>query len=158
VKSVDGHGAGDDVSTGDVAPLARGSVADVSRAGHLPMSAASRDAAVRIVGQTVQSERLRRRAYWVALGLMGGAGLYLVSGDMVEDIPKLWGLCAVFAIHLVLHLWAGVRNRARLAHHASEEVLDDGVLLEAMRLVQRDRIPPATAVREVDRRRSLRPR
>lgn len=146
---------GDDSETPS---LARGSVADVSRAAHLPLNAAASDAAVRIVGQTVQSERLRRRAYWVALGLMAGAGLYFVSGDMVADIPKLWGLGAVFAVHLVLHLWAGVRNRASLAHHASEEVLDDGALLEAVRLVQRDRIPPATAVREVDRRRSLRPR
>ena len=30
-------------------------------------------------------------------------------------------LGAVFAVHLVLHLWARVRDRARFAHHASEE-------------------------------------
>ena len=138
-------------------PQERAPVSGLATLPHTPLDLETRAAAERIVLQTFSAERSRRRAYWVALALMTALGLYLVVGDEVE-IGGLWLLGGAASCHLVVHLWFGVRNRARLAMHASREVLDEDGLVAAARLMQNDGVSVETAVREVDKRRSLRGR
>jgi len=110
--------------------------------------------AAHIVEQAFRAERFRRRAYWVALAVFFAVGLQLVTA---VDLESLWLLGGVAAGHLVVHFWWGVRNRARLAARAREEVLDDRALVEALGFARRGR-PAKDAVRSVSERRSLRAR
>ena len=114
------------------------------------------ESAARIVDQAFRSERFRRRAYWVALAVFFAVGLQLVTADGI-DLESLWLLGGVAAGHLVVHFWWGVRNRARLAARARDEVLDERALVEALGVAQRGR-PAKDAVRSVSERRSLRAR
>lgn len=112
--------------------------------------------AARIVEQAFRAERFRRRAYWAALAIMFGIGLTLVTAEPIE-LESLWMLGGFAAVHLVVHFWVGVRNRARLVAQARDEVLDEAALVAALDVVRRG-TPALAAVQGISKRRSLRAR
>lgn len=123
----------------------------------VPVDAASHAAAVRIVAQGIKGERRRRHAYWAVVAILTLLALAAVTAERIDE-GRLWALGGLFAGHLVVNLWLGVKNRARLALNAGREVLDESALVEATELARTERISAETAVRDVARRRSLRAR
>lgn len=104
-----------------------------------------------LVATTAQRERLRKRTS-VVLALVGGVAIAYVAatgGSGPRSLPM--GLFAFLCLAPVLPatlLW-GVRNRALLNIAADNAAVDHKALARAVRLVEKNRAGPSTALATV---------